>query len=1183
MNKNQTTKYKKTMLAVLLSIMCLFCETTAPLVSVVHADETTEDGSISSVSLDYVSDVTMHTAGSTLRLYGSPDQTYQVPIRVTADSTLILDHIRNEADITVADGIHARILLRGNSSCNNILAIGGTQTTVTIAGDSADAMLTAGRIACSSGGTTQTGAKVHIEACTVICQDLGCGTIGRDSAYNGGSATIASATPGSNASPEITITSAQIMVSGSLACGGNGVSSQGTWSATASNGGTAGSVWIDNSRVSVGGNIAMGGRGGDGRIGSSYYDHASGITQSACPVQIINHSYVTVTGNVATQQNLPQISRDGKQQGLHGVQVEISDSTLIAKDIASGGNGHQLIRSASSSGAGTSYDVAGIAGGNGGTIIAKNAVIECNTAVCGANAGDYMNYQVSMYGNYSGDYESVNHPLDGNGGHIDSDQCEWTIHSSAGEKGSRWNGYANASTYADQRFIGGVLNGYVHGAVITTDLTSILEGDFKATVDIRNSEEAACSKCLLKTDETLGSTVVTVTANELTGSSRLDESGQMHTYIGIGRQRIRLLGIRPFEASVRVKRSAALNEFQLNAYGRLNMSYGDAVIREDSYHYLDEDYEYTGDYTVSGTGDHTLTIESGEHVLSFDETRLDTLDVQGTSIVRLRLMVPVHIRRILISENALLLIEGANLLSYESCQGSLRNGEGKRLFPVSLIIETPDQYQLTLNGDEKLLAADDLPDDGELHFLLPEGDCQIKLCKEPFVFTGEWQIHQPQQIYQSDLRLLLDCSRSDILIEEEQVIFDGNTIATQADVCLTQSGALQPVDVKKKDAMLWLNQIAPNIQIYVTRDFCGEIRDCSGIPLRLVTISTGRAEYPVQFELDGSRYDVVTNKDGIFTFLATIGTHDFRFIIDDQSYWITGNLHVSADDNKNFYEEADLTDQEPEVNPDPQPDTNPDLQPDSKSDQISDEPETPKTEPEVPTDSTGSDNAGSDSGSTSSGSGSNGSSSGGYSSGSYSSGGYSSSSSSSGSSSSGSYGSTTSSGTSTAASIQIKQDGIRLLDPGETSDQIFYTKKDVTFQISVPDGATCDYRIIRQDEAVSTQWKRLDTDQLTIHENQQDGRAEAVIFRTTDRHTVTQQQTNYFCIDREHPVIRGVKHLRFYKKARHIRIRDNCKLRDIRLNGRKMKSSFTLKKRGVYFLKATDRAGNSRLCVFAIL
>ena len=70
--------------------------------------------------------------------------------------------------------------------------------------------------------------------------------------------------------------------------------------------------------------------------------------------------------------------------------------------------------------------------------------------------------------------------------------------------------------------------------------------------------------------------------------------------------------------------SAAFNEFQLNAYGRLNMEYADALIREDSYHYLDENYDYNGDYRISGNGDHKLSIDAGEHLLIFDETTLDT-------------------------------------------------------------------------------------------------------------------------------------------------------------------------------------------------------------------------------------------------------------------------------------------------------------------------------------------------------------------------------------------------------------------------------------------------------------------------------------------------------------------------------------------------------------------------------
>ena len=74
------------------------------------------------------------------------------------------------------------------------------------------------------------------------------------------------------------------------------------------------------------------------------------------------------------------------------------------------------------------------------------------------------------------------------------------LHSCTGEKGSCWSGYSHPSTYSDQRFSGGMISGRVRGAVITTDLTTICDGDFEAATEVRNSEEASCAKCLLKTD-----------------------------------------------------------------------------------------------------------------------------------------------------------------------------------------------------------------------------------------------------------------------------------------------------------------------------------------------------------------------------------------------------------------------------------------------------------------------------------------------------------------------------------------------------------------------------------------------------------------------------------------------------------------------------------------------------------
>ncbi len=1173
-------KRKKQLLAAALALCCVASNTPAA----VYAGDTYQESQISSVSLDYVSNLDIHTTDSILRLCGSTGQTYAVPIQAMTDCTIILDNVVNEADLTVADGCRVNVLLRGSSSLNDILAVGGADTNILIKGETSDASLTAGQIACSSAGTTQTGANVRIEACTVVCQELGCGMDGIDAATNGGSATVANALPGSNASPNVSVYRATLTVSGDIACGGNGVRSQGTWSANASDGGTAGEVVINQSEVSVGGSIAIGGKGGEGAIGTSYYDHAAGMTQSAQPVYIRNHSTVVVGGNVAKQPDLPKISKGGKQKGLDGVTVEITDSALTAKDIASGGNGHNLVRSEVAAGTGASYDISGTAGGNGGTIIAKNSLITCETAACGANAGDYKKYEVSMYGTTSGDPESVHHPADGNGGCIDSENSEWTITSCAGEKGSRWAGYANPSVYNDQRFIGGAINGTVKGAVITTDQTAILDGDFVPSVEVRNSEEASCSKCLLKTGEELSDQTASVSANELQASTRMDGSGQLSTYLGIGTQRVRINGSQTYGAAIRVRRAAEHNTFQLHAYGRLDLAAAGAEICENSYRYQGGTYEYDGDYTVSGIGENTLTIDGGSHRLVFGETELDTLEIKGNAVVTVSLEDEVKLRQILVAEGAKLIFEGDRKPDYETCEGSVSEADGTQLFPVTFTLDTPDNYDLYINGEKQVLT----PEDQVLRMLLPEGDCELRLERAPFVFRGTWQLHEPLEISQSELLLELNCSVAPVTIADETVSLGEDQIRTQANVCLSQADTLNSVTITKKDAILWLDKISPDIQIYVPEDFEGEIRDLAGTPIRLVTIYTGKANYPITFELDGTSYEVVTNADGYFTFVATVGTHQFQLTIDDVKYQLSESLDVSADAGKNKYQEEALIEQKPDTG-----DNTPSGGTDSGTDGGTDS--GTGTDPTDPSQPSGGDasTGGSPGGSSSTG----GSSTGGSSTGGSSTG---------GSSSAGSSAENTSGGHTSATGtshltgtkndgqkdtqeenapvwVQASQKGIVFLDETQADDTVFYTKKKVRFTVTVSDGAVCSYQIIHQDEKVSqTGFLPMDKPSLTLKADKKDMRARCVVFQLTYGDQIIRQQTNYFVIDSKRPVISGVRNLHIYQKSRHIHVSDQSVLREIRLNGKKVKADFTLKKRGVYILKATDQAGNRRRLVFAI-
>ena len=88
-----------------------------------------------SVSLKYVSTVTADTAGSVLRVYGDEGTTYSIPININANCTVLLDNVKTSANLTVANGVNATVVLRGTCRVGNIVAVGGAKTTVSICGE----------------------------------------------------------------------------------------------------------------------------------------------------------------------------------------------------------------------------------------------------------------------------------------------------------------------------------------------------------------------------------------------------------------------------------------------------------------------------------------------------------------------------------------------------------------------------------------------------------------------------------------------------------------------------------------------------------------------------------------------------------------------------------------------------------------------------------------------------------------------------------------------------------------------------------------------------------------------------------------------------------------------------------------------------------------------------------------
>ena len=905
------------------------------------AQETPGEGSAvredAAVSLDYVSNVKADVEGRVLRVYGDPNTDYAHPISISASCTVILDNVKNDADLTVADGVELHLILRGNNRLSNIRATGGSGTLVRITGEGDGGTLNTGDIACSTGGTTQTGAAVCIENCSVFCRNLGCGANGADVSAWEGSATIARAVPGSNASPKVTVIRSNISVSGNMACGGDGVHAQGTWGATTSSGGSSGSVDIAGSYVTVGGNVAVGGKGGGGELGSSYYDCRAGDTRSSSPVTITDHSSVNVAGNVASQPNLPGFSSEGTQNGLHGVTVTVTDSSLSAKDIGSGGAGHTRVHQSIYTGSGASYNVYGTMGGNGGTLIAERAVIECEQAVCGANAGDYMKYEVSTLGTTTGDVECARHPQDGRGGSIRAVDSVFTVKNRAAAKGSRWDGYPNPSVYGDSSFIGGTLNGRVYGGVITTDMTSILGGGFTAT-EIRNSEEASCAKCTLKTDVAMANETVQISANALGGTVMLDGDGSMCAYLGIGKESVKISGAGVYFGTFMVKRSETLNVFELEPYGVIDVGYGGAVIRAHTYTHTNEVYDYDGDFTVRGSSDDAaVTVEEGAKRVTLKDTSFDTLNVNGTSVVTLVLTGESHIRAVNVAEGATLIIEGdgslytAHLGNEHGANGKIEinsgdihadvigGGEGSReilikddakvetgesrvplrdengnlLYVVEFVAGSSGTYALRLN--DRLETVEFADDGSVVRRLLAAGNCVVEARREPFRFRGEVTIREAQRIYLDDLTLYADVSAGEIHIRDGETAVGDDAIKTDAEIRITQSGETSnAVYVEKKTASIILDGVSPDLQIYLPDDFEGIIRDAANRPIQVVTVQTGFSSRELSLYLDGKYYVLMTNEKGNLSILTGRGMHRFGLKIDGMEYRCKDSVSISS-------------------------------------------------------------------------------------------------------------------------------------------------------------------------------------------------------------------------------------------------------------------------------------------------
>lgn len=518
-----------------------------------------------SISLGDGGSVSLDAPGKTVRVYGDAGTVYDVPIKVTADCSVLLDNIADTADLTVSDGVTANIIVRGTCSLGDIVAAGGVMTKVSIRGEDGQGTLTAGEVA--QAGTQEpvspawdqepeTGASLDVEGCTLICESLGCGEDGRSwhGTLLGGDSTVCHATNGGHASPMVAVRDATLQVAGGIACGGSGVSEATADSHASSKGGRGGEVILAGSRVTVGGDVALGGAGGPGAVGSSQIE--AGGAGSSGNVTILNGSIVEVTGNVGTQPDLAEESYGGTVNGLKGTTVVIRDSSLTCKDLASGGAGIGKTACREENGS-VFYD--GTDGGGGGELIAQNATVVCGTACNGADAGECC-----LPADVSDSH--ARHPADGMGGKITAVDSRITVKNTACRPGMRWEGFGGSQPlYNNSTFTGGTFaGGTLYGAVVTTDLTTIVSGDFSGKLDIRNAAGESAAKCVLNTAADMAGQTVDVTANAATGTALLNGSGQLVTYLAIGKNTVRVEGTDPYAGTFTVGQPEASNVFTLD-------------------------------------------------------------------------------------------------------------------------------------------------------------------------------------------------------------------------------------------------------------------------------------------------------------------------------------------------------------------------------------------------------------------------------------------------------------------------------------------------------------------------------------------------------------------------------------------------------------------------------------------
>ena len=130
--------------------------------------------------------------------------------------------------------------------------------------------------------------------------------------------------------------------------------------------------------------------------------------------------------------------------------------------------------------------------------------------------------------------------------------------------------------------------------------------------------------------------------------------------------------------------------------------------------------------------------------------------------------------------------------------------------------------------------------------------------------------------------------------------------------------------------------------------------------------------------------------------------------------------------------------------------------------------------------------------------------------------------------------------------------------------------------------ANIDYQIVKKGKQyVSSQnaWKSAKNGKITVN----NAMNSSIYIRLTAGGKAKIYKTEGFSVDTLSPSITGVKNNKFYTKAVTVKVKDSGSgIRYVKLNGKKVKTTFKVSKNGSYKVVAVDKFGNTKTVKFAI-